>query len=225
MIAELEGIPSEYLLGAGGTVTLAGLCALGFIGDIRRQRQFYWVSWLCGAVLMSCALVEHGWQMVVLAFAVLVVAAVCYSYFRTSYLKVGGRIFSFWIARTQPDPLPDGSAAPPVIPPPNSYRGMVTATTYWWFSAVVAAAAGVSALTLRMSPVTIGLALFAIVLLAGAGYLDAHDGFTLARRQWTPGAVVVISSIPVFFLPTIAYLIAYYIDKPWRASAESNRDG
>ena len=206
-------------------MSLAGLCALGFIGDIRRQRQVYWASWLCGAVLMSPAFGERSWLMVATTFAVPMVAALCYSYFRTSYLKVGGRIYSFWIARTQSDPLSDGSAAPPVIPPPNSYRGMVTATTYWWFSAVVAAAAGVSALMLRMSPATLGIALFAIVLLAGAGYLDAHDGFPLARRQWAQCGVVVVSSVPIFCLPTIAYLTAYYIDRPRRASPDASRDG
>lgn len=207
-----------YWLGAGGAIALAGLCTLVFISNIRWQRRVYWASWLFGTALMASAFIERGWQMVGLVFAVCLVAAICYAYFRSPYLKLGGRIYSFWIARTQPDPLPDGSPAPPVISPPDSYRGQITADAQWWLMAVASVCAGVSALVLGMSGATLGVAALPVVLLAGTGYIDSYDGFPIARRRWVQLALIVISSIPVFLLPPIAYLIGYYLDGPRRRS-------
>lgn len=167
---------------------------------------------------MACAFIEPGWHMVGVVLAVCLAAAACFAYFRTSYLKIGGRIHSFWIARTRPDPLPDGSPAPPVIPPSDSYRGQVTADAQWWLMAVASVCAGVSALVLGMSGATLGVAALPVVLLAGTGYIDSYDGFPIARRRWVQLALIVVSSIPVFLLPPIAYLIGYYIDRPRRRS-------
>ena len=160
--------------------------------------------------------VQRGWRLAVVAYAAMVVVGLSTAYFRTSYLKVGGQIYSFWIARTQPDPLPDGSPAPPIAPPQNSYRGQVTANALWWLMAVVSVCAGLSALMLRMSGPTLGVAVVAVVLLAGAGYIDQKDGFSIARGQWLQAALIVVLSIPVFLLPPIAYTIGYYIDRPSR---------
>ncbi|CAM3434429.1 hypothetical protein H7J08_18915 [Mycobacterium frederiksbergense] len=55
-------------------------------------------------------------------------------------------------------------------------------------------------------------------MLAFTGYLDSYDGFPIARRRWVQLALIVISSIPVFLLPPIAYLIGYYLDGPRRRS-------
>jgi len=167
---------------------------------------------------MAYAFIERGWQMVGVVLAVCLAAAVCFAYFRTSYLKISGRIYSFWIARTQPDPLPDGSPAPRVIPPPDSYRGQVTADAQWWLMTVASVCAGVCALVLGMSGATLGVAALPVVLLAGTGYIDSYDGFPIARRRWVQLALIVVSSIPVYLLPPIAYLIGYYLDGPRRRS-------
>lgn len=156
--------------------------------------------------------------MTVLMFAISTGVAVLFAYFRTSYLKIGGRIYSYAIARTQPDPLPDGSPAPPVIPPSDAYRGMVTATAHWCLLTVFSVVAGTSALMLGMGPATLGAGVFAVVMLAFTGYLDSYDGFPIARRRWVQLALIVVSSIPVFLLPPIAYLIGYYLDGPRRRS-------
>ena len=75
-----------------------------------------------------------------------------------------------------------------------------------------------SALMLGMGPATLGAGVFAVVMLAFTGYLDSYDGFPIARRRWVQLALIVISSIPVFLLPPIAYLIGYYLDGPRRRS-------
>lgn len=205
-------------MGVGAATTIAGLCSLGFIGTVQRQRRVYWASWLFGALLMACAFIERGWRMVGLVLAVCSVAAVCYAYFRTSYLKLGGRIYSFWIARTQPDPLSDGSPGPPVNPPPDSYRGIVTAAAQWWLMAIVSVCAGVSAIVLGMSGATLGIAVLPVVLLAGAGYVDQIDGFSITRGQWFQAAVIVLASIPILLLPPLAYAIGYYLGRPSHVS-------
>lgn len=167
---------------------------------------------------MTLGASHRGWHTALVFYAVGMAAAVSFAYFRTSYLKIGGRIYSFWIARTQPDPPTDGSPAPPVIPPPDAYRGQVTATAHWCLLTVFSVVAGTSALTLGMGPATLGAGVFAVVMLAFTGYLDSYDGFPIARRRWVQLALIVVSSIPVFLLPPIAYLIGYYLDGPRRRS-------
>ncbi|AHC24853.1 MULTISPECIES: hypothetical protein [Mycobacteriaceae] len=209
---------------SGVAITLIGALSLGLVDNVRIERRIYWLSWLVGgAVMMVGLLLQRGWSSAVVAYAVMVVG-VTFAYFRTSYLKVGGRIFSFWIARTQPDPLPDGSPGPPVIPPPDSYRGIVTAAAQWWLMAVVSVCAAVGAVVLGMSGPTLGIAVFAVVLLAGTGYIDQHDGFPIARGQWVQAALIVVVSIPIFLLPPLAYAIGYYIDRPRRRAHEWRND-
>lgn len=167
---------------------------------------------------MTLGASHRGWHAALVIYAVGIAAAFCYAYSRTSYLKLGGRIYSFWIARTQPDPLPDGGPAPRVIPPSDSYRGQVTADALWGLMTVASMCAGVGALVLGMSGATLGVAALPVVLLAGVGYIDSYDGFPIARRRWVQLALIVVSSIPIFLLPPIAYLIGYYLDGPRRRS-------
>lgn len=151
-------------------------------------------------------------------YAVAAALGALFAYFRTSYLKLGGRIYSYSIARTQPDPPRDGSAAPPVVPPHDAYRGQVTATAHWCLLTIFSVVAGTSALMLGMGPATLGVGVLTTAMLAFTGYIDSYDGFPIARRRWVPLALIVISSIPVFLLPPIAYLIGYYLDGPRRSS-------
>jgi hypothetical protein len=62
--------------------------------------------------------------------------------------------------------------------------------------------------------VSLSAVTLAVVLFGLTGHIDAKDRFSLARNQRVPAAVAIIASIPVFLLPTIAYAVAYYIDRP-----------
>ncbi|MGU3650307.1 hypothetical protein [Mycolicibacterium sp. A43C] len=213
-----------WLLG-GVAIVLIGALTLGLVDDVRIERRIYWLSWLLGAAVMAVgAVVQRGWGLAVVTYAVMVVVGLLAAYCRTSYLKIGGQIYSFWIARTQPDPLPDGSPAPPISPPPNSYRGQVTANALWWLMAVVSVCAGLSALMLGMSGPTLSIAVFVVVLLAVAGYIDQCDGFPITRGQWFQAALIVVVSIPIFLLPPLAYAIGYYIDRPRGGTQELHSD-
>lgn len=207
--------PNCWIL-AGFAIGAVGSLALGLVEDVRLERRIYWATWLLSLGVMTLGASHRGWRTALVIYAVGMTAALCFAYFRSSYLKLGGRIYSFWIARTQPDPLPDGRPAPPVISPPDSYRGQVTADAQWWLMAVASVCAGVSALVLGMSGATLGVAALPVVLLAGTGYIDSYNGFPIARRRWVQLAMIVVSSIPVFLLPPIAYLIGYYLDGPRR---------
>lgn len=215
---------NPWLLG-GAAIVLIGALSLGLVDNVRIERRIYWFSWLVGAAVMTIGVVvERGWRLAVVAFAVMVVVGLSTAYFRTSYVKVGGQIYSFWIARTHPDPLPGGSPAPPIGPPPNSYRGQVTANALWSLMAVVSMFSGLCALMLGMSVPTLGIAIFAVVLLASAGYIDQKDGFSIARGRWCQAALIVVASVPTFLLPPLAYAIGYYIDRPRIGAQELDGD-
>ena len=173
---------------------------------------------------MTLGVTQRGWQTAITLYVIAVGLGVMLAYFRTSYLKVGGRIYSFWIDRTNPDPPADGSPAPLVIPPPDSYRGKVTADAQWWLMAVISVVTGVGAFVLGMSVATLGAAGLLVVFFALIGYIDHVDGFPIARGRWLQVTIVVVASIPMFMLPTIAYVIAYYIDTPRRTTEEANHD-
>lgn len=42
------------------------------------------------------------------------------------------------------------------------------------------------------------------------GYLDAREGFPVARRQFLQLGLIVVTSIPVFLAPPIAYVLLYW---------------
>ena len=209
---------SSVWLQAGLAIGIVGSIALGFIHNVRIERRVYWSTWLLSPGVMTFGVVHRGWGTALVVYAVVAALGVLLAYFRTSYLKIGGRIYSYAIARTRPDPPQDGSPAPPVVPPPDAYRGQVTATAHWCLLTVFSVVAGTSALMLGMGPATLGAGVFAVVMLAFTGYLDSYDGFPIARRRWVQLALIVVSSIPVFLLPPIAYLIGYYLDGPRRRS-------
>lgn len=201
-------IVAGFVIGVGGSLTL------GLVNNARIERRIYWSIWLLSLGVMTLGVVNRGWRTALVIYAVGIAAALCFAYFRSSYLKIGGRIYSYSIARTRPHPPRDGSPAPPVIPPPDAYRGTVTATAHWCLLTVFSMIAGASALMFGMGPETLGAGALAATMLGFTGYIDSCDGFPIARRRWVQLALVVVSAIPVFLLPPIAYLIAYYIDRP-----------
>lgn len=213
----MPATPNLWIL-VGLVIGVVGAVILGVASNVRFERRVYWSTWLLSLSVMTLGAAQRGWRTALVMYGVAVAMSVLIAYLRTSYLKIGGRIYSYSIARTQPDPPQDGSPAPPVAPPPDAYRGQVTATAHWCLLTVFSVVAGTSALMLGMGPATLGAGVFAVVMLAFTGYLDSYDGFPIARRRWVQLALIVVSSIPLFLLPPIAYLIGYYLDGPRRRS-------
>lgn len=209
--------PHHWIV-AGFVIAVGGSLTLGFVNNVRLERRIFWSTWLVGLGVMTIGGAHRGWRTALVFYAVVAALGVLYAYFRTSYLKIGGRIYSYAISRTQPDPPRDGSPAPTVVPPPGAYRGQVTATAHWCLLTVFTVVTGTSALMLGMGPATLGAGVLTTAMLAFTGYLDSYDGFPIARRRWVQLALIVVSSIPLFLLPPIAYLIGYYLDGPRRRS-------
>lgn len=214
----LASTPPQLWIVVGAHVVVTGSAASAFTDNIRVERRTYWLSWIFGAALMSIAVAHRGWKLFALALTAITVVAIIVAYFRTSYLKIGGRVFAYTIARSQSDPGPDGSPHPRADPPPDSYGGFVTAATHWWTLAVLSVGAGGVGLAEGMAPVTIAATALAATTLALTGYLDARDRFDLGRKQHVQLLITVIASIPVFLVPALAYAVGYYIDRPARGS-------
>jgi hypothetical protein len=98
---------------------------------------------------------------------------------------------------------------------PTSRRGcaagnFLTAPKFWWALAFFGCPAGLSALELGMSGTTLGLTALTGGMLALIRHFDACEGFPIARRQFIQLAVIVLSSIPVFLVPPLAYVMTYW---------------
>ncbi|MCV7209690.1 hypothetical protein [Mycolicibacterium canariasense] len=214
----LASTPPHVWIVVGALVVVTGSAASAYTDNLRVERRIYWLSWLFGAILMSVAVANRGWKLSAITLTAIAVVAVIVAYFRTSYVKIGGRVFAYTITRSQPDPAPDGSPHSPADPPPDSYGGLVTAATHWWTLSVLSVGAGGVGLSEGMTPVTIAAIALAATALALTGYLDARDGFDIGRKQRGQLLIIVIASIPVFLVPALAYAIGYYIDRPARGS-------
>lgn len=209
-------MPPTVWIVAGALVVVAGYTATTCTNNRRVERRIYWLSWLFGALLMSLAVAHRGWELFAITLTAITVVAIIVAYFRTSYLKIGGRVFAYTIARSQSDPPPDGSTRPAPDPPPDSYGGFVTAATHWWTLAILTIGAGGVGLAGGMTPVTIAASALAATTLALTGYLDGRDRFHVGRKQHAQLLIIVIASIPVFLVPVLAYAVGYYLDRPAR---------
>jgi hypothetical protein len=198
------------LIAAGGLLILVGTVIAIFLNNIRVERRLFWACWLMGSIIMAFALADRGWTSVVWGLAAGLVGAVIVAYFRTSYIRINGRTYAFSIPDSRPDPPRDGSPPPPATPPPHDAYRTLTAPKFWWTLAVFTCTAGFLAWDMGMSPPTLGATVFACALLALTGYLDAREGFPIARRQFIQLGLIVIASIPLFLAPPIAYVLLYW---------------
>ena len=196
---------------AGVAIGLIGMLSLIFVKNVRYARRVYWLSWLVAGGLISLAALDRGVGSVCIAAAAAGSIACVYAYFRTSYIKINNRIYAYAIPNSRPDAPRDGSSPPPVsAPPPDSYRDFVTAPKLWWTHVVFVCAAAFLAWQVGVRAETLGMTILAGVMLSFTGYLDAREGFPIARRQFIQLALIAIASIPVFLAPLISYVLVYW---------------
>lgn len=149
-------------------------------------------------------------------------ASLLYAYLRTSYIKIGGRIHTYTLFRNRPDG-PSDSAAPP--PPPDAYGNVLTAPKYWWTIALLALAAASLALAQGATAASAGGGLFVASSMAFTGYIDAYEGFSIARRQRIQLAITTVASVPLLLVPLLAYAIAYLVGRRTTASRDEQYNG
>ncbi|OYN78740.1 hypothetical protein CG716_15205 [Mycolicibacterium sphagni] len=94
---------SAALLGVGSAMMIGGLVATMVAREPRWERRFYWGTWLIGGAVGSISLVPRGIGLAFATYAVLVLVAIVWAFFRTNYIKFGDRI----IAATPSDRRPD----------------------------------------------------------------------------------------------------------------------
>lgn len=205
----LSSLSGELFL-AGMVILFVGLLSLLFVRDVRYARRVYWLSWASAGSVMSLAVVDRGLPVVFLAAVAAIGFASLYAYFRTSYIKLGGRTYAFTIPDSRPDPPRDGS--PSVLPPApiDSYRGMITAPKLWWTLAIVTGVAAYAAFELGISGATLGLTAFVTAAFSLIGHWDAREHFPIARRQFIQLSLIVVASIPIFLIPPAAYFATYW---------------
>jgi hypothetical protein len=175
------------------------------------QRKLYWTGWAIAVPLLAASGWHRGLKGVAIAAVACAFVAILYAYMFTPNIKIGGRVRTWLIARSHPDPPEDGSPPPPSPPPPppDSYLGYVTATTLWWTVTVLAVMSGAGAAGLGWSMATIFGGALTSGLLAFLGHLDRQAQLPVARQQWVPLAVTAIASLPFLLIPLAIYFAAY----------------
>jgi hypothetical protein len=93
---------------AGLLVLMMGMLVAPFLRGRRHQRRFYWLCWAVGTPVLAgvFALRDGDVGFAILLALGLAVAAVWIAFFKSSYLKLGGRIF----AAKAEDRIPDEEA-------------------------------------------------------------------------------------------------------------------
>ena len=196
-----------YVLGVLGIV-VSGIPVFFTQVSLPTARWLHWGGWLGAAVFFSIAVSStRGWEAAIPASLLCVCLALLRAYFSTPYLKIGGRVISFF-------PQPDADNDLPPRPPGNAaYHGQMSAAKMWWVFAVLCCGIGLGALQSGWSSAAIAPA--AVLGIGGfiAGHDDATRGLPVARGQRVPGAVALIGTLPLFGIPSIAYLIGYYVGR------------
>lgn len=180
------------------------------------------IYWTCTAAAAACGFMVAypNCKEALLTSAFVGGCLVMIAYFKTPYIKIGGKVYALTVADSQPDPdVEDGHRELGVgdyDPAPDSYSGVLTPAKMWWgmipvalmgTGSIWASASGIQ--PWRYAVMGGGL-LFVMASLGGFG--DASWGYSVARRQYLPFVLVGILTGGIFAL---VYLIGYYAGKRW----------
>jgi Ca2+/Na+ antiporter len=208
---------SHFLLIAGFVAVVAAAVIIAlFVKRRSLERRIYWAGWIIGILCMSLAFLPRGWRSVIAVALLCAFAAVVYAYFQTPYLKLGNRIYALTIPDSQPDEPEDGGdiAQPPRLPHDSyDFMGGITAGNVWWVVVGVTCIAAANAILFGWVLSTILLAAFMVAVAAMLGVDDATRKLPIARDQKVQAYFATVASIPLWLLPTIAYLVGYQIGK------------
>ncbi|MCV7177220.1 hypothetical protein [Mycolicibacterium sphagni] len=199
---------SHAVFAAGLFAGAVGVAAVALPLSTRHKRWVFWSGWCGAAILFAFYVSDRGVTISALTASACVLAAALYAFYFTPFIKLGGRVWTFWISDAREDP-----DVPP--PPSDSYVERVTASSMWWTLAGLGLATGGFALSIGwLVPVGImGGALLAAPL-AAVGHLDRKDGYPIARGRHIAFSIVVLSSIPTLLWPLLVYVLAYFMTSP-----------
>jgi hypothetical protein len=199
-----EPVPplSRGLLLGAAVVGIAGIGSLFFVQNLQWERRIYWASWVLVGLLVALALEYRGWDVAIAVFAAAMFGAVCYAFMRTSYLKVGSKVYAFSIPESQAD-----------RPQHDSYLGVVSARNFWWLTVflncVLAYGVFVFGWRWQTTAYTAGFAVAAAV----CGLDDATRKLPIARGQHVQAFIATVASVLLWLVPPAVYLLAYQVGK------------
>lgn len=164
-----------YWVGAG--IILVGMVGGAFLPERRHQRRVYWYSWLVGGTLLVVILSggELRWTV---AFALpLALLAVAIAYFKSPYIKIGGKIYAASLENRQPDPPREGEPAADPVPWPEDSYGHLTPATVWWTLAVFLTAVAVMVVDLGWTSRSVWAAGVTVLFFGSVGIADGRGRF------------------------------------------------
>ncbi|KAA0110776.1 hypothetical protein [Mycolicibacterium sp. P1-5] len=176
--------------------------------SVTGRRRIFWLCWAAAAVLLALSGLRRGVVDAVMAGLAVMGSGMLYAFYTTPFIKVAGRVWTFWITDAREDP-----DVPP--PPADSYLERVTAPSMWWTLAGLGLITGGFALSMGwLAPVGIMAGALLAAPLAAMGHLDRKDRYPIARERYFPFAIVVLSSVPTLLWPVLVYFAAYYMTSP-----------
>lgn len=142
------------------------------------------------------------------------------AYFTSDYIKIGGKVYTFHIRRSQEKTQPGkGSKLRPKLPDnyPDAYNGDITAAKMWWLMVVITVFLVFWTTVVLRDPsdrlMQILCIAFFVVMALALGYSgDGSYGYPIARRQYVQFVIMSVISAGTFAL---LYLPAYFLGRRW----------
>jgi hypothetical protein len=176
--------------------------------NVSVARRLHWGGWLGAAAFFGVAASARGWNATVPVASLCLFLALLRAYFATPYLKIGGRVFSFF-----PQAEAGDSANAAVQRDQASYFGQVSAAKQWWLFALLCWIVGSAPFVTGWTKSLILPIAFLSFVAFIAGTDDSSRALPVARGQRGPAIVALIGLLPVFGIPVIGYLIGYQIGR------------
>jgi hypothetical protein len=194
-------------------VWAATFIAQFFIDNPKTERSIFWLGWLGGGVLGALSALFRGWTATAAVFGLVLFAAVVYAYCYTSYLTIGGRVYTLFERNARPEPPTDASPRPPRRMPARDSYGGLSAAKFWWIVVALMAIAAVGVYLGGWAWQGILLTAFLAAVAALCGIDDATRRLPIVRRQYVQAVIATGLSIPLYGAPPAIYLLGYLIGR------------
>jgi hypothetical protein len=195
-------------------IAVATVILLFYVKPRHVKRRIFWMGWLTADACAAASLLPLGMHSTITFFVGCALILAFRAYFKTPYLKIGGRIYARYMSDRRPDPPRDDSPARPMPRPPHdSYAQGTTAQTFWWIVTVLTCLFATSIYLRGWSSLTI---LCTAGLSAGAltcGIDDATRKLPMVRGQRVQAFFVSVASVLLWFAPPVCYFVGYQIGK------------
>jgi hypothetical protein len=189
-----------------------------------QERRLYW-SGVSAAAGFGAIAVLPDWKLSIGVAVFTISFMTASAYMNGSNIKIGNKVYAYYVSDTRPDPSPDAAltsdSAPRHAshedPAPDSYSGIATAQKAWWMHVLAMVFIVFGALVPFhdkpwMQPVTASILVLMAVML---GNQDASWGYSIARGQRLQFAIIAVMTAGIF---TTIYLLAFSAGRrwPWR---------